>query len=102
MLSGPAVIKSAHLKLKSFLNLENHSKESELMATKRSAKKASKKSAKKSAKKAAIIPPINLACIEACIKRYEDCLAKGVDRATCLKRLQKNLANCQRGIFPAN
>jgi len=72
------------------------------MATKRSAKKASKKSAKKPAKKAAIIPPpINLACIEACIKRFEDCIAKGVDRATCIKRLQSNLANCAGGIFPS-
>lgn len=71
------------------------------MATKRGTKKASKKSAKKSAKKTGIsIPLPNLLCIEACIKRYEDCIAKGVDRAICLKRLQKNLANCVRGIFP--
>jgi len=66
-------------------------------------KKATKKAAKKSAKKAAIIPPpINLQCIEACIQRFERCIAKGVDRATCMKRLQKNLANCQRGIFPTD
>ena len=72
------------------------------MATKRGTKKTSKKSAKKSAKKAgASFPLPNLLCIEAAIKRYEDCIAKGVDRATCLKRLQKNLANCVRGIFPS-
>ncbi|HMH42072.1 MAG TPA: hypothetical protein VK557_01200 [Pyrinomonadaceae bacterium] len=71
------------------------------MANKRATKKASKKSAKKPAKKAAAsFPPPNLACIEACVKRFEDCIAKGVDRATCMKRLQKNLANCARGIFP--
>jgi len=71
------------------------------MATKSSAKKASKKSAKKSAKKTgASFPLPNLACIEACIVRYERCIAKGVERAICMKRLQKNLANCLRGIFP--
>jgi hypothetical protein len=73
------------------------------MVTKRGTKKASKKSAKKSAKKAAAaIPPINLACIEAAIKQFERCIAKGVPRATCIKRLQKNLANCVRGIFPTD
>jgi hypothetical protein len=73
------------------------------MATKRGTKKATKKSAKKPAKKAAAtFPPPNLACIEACIQRFERCIAKGVDRATCMKRLQKNLANCARGIFPTD
>ena len=73
------------------------------MATKRVTKKATKKTAKKSAKKAAIFPPpINLKCIEACIQRFERCISRGVDRATCMKRLQKNLANCQRGIFPTD
>jgi hypothetical protein len=43
-----------------------------------------------------------LKCIEACIQRFERCISKGVDRATCIKRLQKNLANCQRGIFPTD
>ena len=74
------------------------------MVTKRGTKKASKKSAKKSAKKAAaaVIPPINLACIEAAIKQFERCIAKGVPRATCIKRLQRNLANCVRGVFPTD
>ena len=73
------------------------------MVTKRGTKKASKKSAKKSAKKAAVaIPPINLACIEAAIKQFERCIAKGVPRATCIKRLQRNLAKCVRGIFPTD
>jgi len=73
------------------------------MVTKRGTKKASKKSAKKSAKKAAAaIPPINLACIEAAIKQFERCIAKGVPRATCIKRLQRNLANCVRGVFPTD
>jgi len=73
------------------------------MVTKRGTKKASKKSAKKSAKKAAAaIPPINLACIEAAIKQFERCIAKGVSRAICIKRLQRNLANCVRGVFPTD
>jgi len=74
------------------------------MATKRATKKASKKSAKKSAKKAAAAfpPPINFACIEAAIKQYERCIAKGVSRALCIKRLQRNLANCVRGVFPTD
>ena len=67
-------------------------------STKKGAKKSAKKSTRASA--AAIPPPINLQCIEASIQRFERCLSKGVDRATCMKRLQKNLANCQRGIFP--
>ena len=69
------------------------------MATKRATKKASKKPAKKAA---IIPPPINLKCIEACVQRFERCIARGVDRATCIKRLQRNLANCQRGIFPTD
>ena len=69
------------------------------MATKRPTKKASKKPAKKAA---ILPPPINLKCIEACVQRFERCIARGVDRATCIKRLQKNLANCQRGIFPTD
>jgi hypothetical protein len=74
------------------------------MATKPSAKKASKKSAKKSAKKAgaSIPPPINLLCIEAAIKQFERCIAKGVSRALCIKRLQRNLANCVGGVFPTD
>jgi len=73
-------------------------------STKTGTKKAgSKKSgAKKSAKAGAVFPPINLKCIEACIQRFNRCISRGVDRATCMKRLQKNLANCQRGIFPTD
>ncbi|HYW74446.1 MAG TPA: hypothetical protein VE961_25710 [Pyrinomonadaceae bacterium] len=66
-----------------------------------SAKKGAKKSSKKKAKKTASIP-VNLQCIEACIERYRRCLAKGVDQATCIKRLQKNIANCAGGIFPTD
>ncbi|HEX7720789.1 MAG TPA: hypothetical protein VF397_01440 [Pyrinomonadaceae bacterium] len=75
------------------------------MATKRVTKKATKKTARKSAKKGITLifpPPINLKCIEACIQRFERCISRGVDRATCMKRLQKNLGNCQRGIFPTD
>lgn len=72
------------------------------MATKRksSAKKGAKKSAKKSSKKAATFPPINLKCIEACVARFNICRSKGVPLATCVKRLQRCIANCQGGIFP--
>ncbi len=86
------------------------------MATKRGATKkgttrkgASKKgasrkgAAKRGASKKGIgIPalPINLECIAACAERYQECLSKGVSRDICMKRLVKNLANCQRGIFP--
>ncbi|HXI26421.1 MAG TPA: hypothetical protein VNG71_21385 [Pyrinomonadaceae bacterium] len=73
------------------------------MATKRksSAKKGSKKSAKKTSKKAAAtFPPINLKCIEACVARFNICRSKGVPLATCVKRLQRCIANCQGGIFP--
>lgn len=84
------------------------------MATKRAAKggksatkKASKKSASKksAAKKGAStaaggVPIPNLRCIEACFERYRRCLSKGNSPAICMKRLQKNLLNCQRGIFP--
>jgi len=68
-----------------------------------SAKKGSKKSSKTTAKTAsAATIPINLQCIEAAVERYRRCLAKGVDQATCMKRLQKNIANCAKGIFPTD
>jgi hypothetical protein len=81
------------------------------MATKRGATKkgAARKSASKrgatkkgASKKGIGIPPfqINLECIAACAERYQECLSKGVSRDICMKRLVKNLANCQRGIFP--
>ena len=70
------------------------------MATKRSStkKSATKKSAKKSSKKTGIIiPPPNLRCIEACVTQFEACVSKGVDRATCMKRLQRCLQKCFTG-----
>ena len=66
------------------------------------AKKASRKSSKSGAKKTTATIPINLQCIEACVERYRRCIAKGVDQATCMKRLQKNIANCAKGIFPTD
>jgi hypothetical protein len=71
------------------------------MATKRgtkkgATKKSSKKSAKKPAKKAGGISPIpNLACIERCVEEYGACLASGVDKKKCLRRLQRCVLACQ-------
>jgi hypothetical protein len=62
---------------------------------------ASKGASKKgTSKKGITFPPPNILCIEACVERYRRCLSRGVDPAICMKRLQKNLLNCQRGIFP--
>ena len=58
-----------------------------------------KASAGKGATKAAAIP-INFKCIEACVLRYHRCLQKGVDQATCQKRLVRCISNCAIGIFP--
>lgn len=74
-------------------------------STKKSAsKKSSKKSAKKSSVKTGIsttpgvlIPPPNLRCVIACVTQYNKCISKGVDRATCMKRLQRCLLKCEGG-----
>lgn len=92
------------------------------MATKRAATKkpASKKSpakqppagkgAKKGAPRAAAAPrpgaaipppPINLRCILACVSNFNRCRSKGVDEATCEKRLQRCLLRC-RGVAAAD
>ena len=71
-------------------------------STKKSAsKKSTKKAAKRPAARAGIVagpilppPPINFRCIMACINKYNQCLAKGVDRATCQKRLIRCLQGC--------
>ncbi|HEX8685529.1 MAG TPA: hypothetical protein VF736_20015 [Pyrinomonadaceae bacterium] len=70
-------------------------------STKKSAsKKSSKKAAKKPAARAGIVagpilpPPVNFRCIMACINKYNQCLAKGVDRALCQKRLIRCLQGC--------
>jgi hypothetical protein len=66
-------------------------------STKKSAtKKSSKKAAKKPAKKAGAIFPIpNLACIEECIVEYNACVASGVDKKKCLRRVQRCVLACQ-------
>lgn len=71
-------------------------------AGKKSAKKSAKKPSKKTGALAAPSFPINPRCIEACIERYHRCLQKGVPKATCLKRLVRNIQNCALGIFPTS
>lgn len=72
-------------------------------------KSAGKKSTKKSAKKKATVksgitatpnagfPDLNLRCILAAVAQYNSCIKKGVDQATCLKRLQRNIMKCISG-----
>ena len=86
------------------------------MATKKgSSKKGSTKkgAGKKSSKKASVksrsatrpgagagFPNLNLRCILAAVAQYNSCLKKGVDQATCQKRLQRNILKCMGiGIF---
>jgi len=74
-------------------------------STKKSAgKKSSKKSAKKATVKSGItakpavgFPNLNLRCILAAVAQYNSCIKKGVDPATCQKRLQRNIMNCMGG-----
>lgn len=80
------------------------------MATKKgsSKKSSTKKSSKKSSKKTTLrsgitatpnvgFPNLNLRCILGAVAQYNSCLKKGVDQATCQKRLQRNLLKCMGG-----
>jgi len=75
-------------------------------AGKKSSKSPAKKSAsKKTAARAGIaaapsIPFPNLECFRKCNEKFNECLRKGVNRETCLKRFARCAARCfGGGIF---
>lgn len=80
-------------------------------AAKKSTKKAVKKSGARRASGAELIrtlpttlpgiPPPNLRCINACVAQFQRCISKGVDFATCQKRLVRCIQNCAGGGFGA-